>query len=329
MEKITILRDGRTASLAKRKHILNSRRSPLSTISLLLLLMLTLPAVTAIAIPAIPSFDLVDRNNEIIIHDSMPPPKAELVKRDTASTSTPQPFDTSLGNNFTSQGCLPFFQSFLNDATFIACSPMSLLLQTSSDFFSVQRDPTALNATLDASCNVNVTDCSQLMSSLNTKLRSASVCGPDLAKQNPIVSQAAAGFSAYDVMYKATCLRDATTNQYCFAEAAGNASAPTSIYTYYLPLGLNLPSQAKPACNTCLRDTMDIFAVAATQSGQLLANDYTGASQTVATQCGDTFVRLNIKVATNSANPGRAPGVASWFLIMALSLSAVLFHSLV
>ena len=41
----------------------------------------------------------------------------------------PTPFDTSLGNNFTSPSCPAFFQSFLSNATFQDCLPFSLLLQ--------------------------------------------------------------------------------------------------------------------------------------------------------------------------------------------------------
>jgi hypothetical protein len=46
-------------------------------------------------------------------------------------TALPQPFDSSLGNNFTSSSCPAFFRSFLNDATFKQCYPLSLLLQVS------------------------------------------------------------------------------------------------------------------------------------------------------------------------------------------------------
>ena len=41
----------------------------------------------------------------------------------------PQPFDTSLGNNFTTPGCPAFFKTFLGDKDFQTCYPFSLLLQ--------------------------------------------------------------------------------------------------------------------------------------------------------------------------------------------------------
>ena len=49
----------------------------------------------------------------------------------TSSTSLPSPFDTSLGNNFTTPSCPAFFESFLTNSTFQDCLPFSLLLQVS------------------------------------------------------------------------------------------------------------------------------------------------------------------------------------------------------
>jgi hypothetical protein len=44
----------------------------------------------------------------------------------------PQPFDTSLGNNFTSTACPTYFTKFLADSTFQSCYPFSLLIQVST-----------------------------------------------------------------------------------------------------------------------------------------------------------------------------------------------------
>ena len=52
-----------------------------------------------------------------------------LVESDpSAATELPAPFDTNLGNNFTSPSCPQFFDTFLNDAAFKGCLPLSLLL---------------------------------------------------------------------------------------------------------------------------------------------------------------------------------------------------------
>lgn len=44
------------------------------------------------------------------------------------NTALPAPFDSNLGNNFTSSSCPLFFNSFLNDPQLQACHPVSLLL---------------------------------------------------------------------------------------------------------------------------------------------------------------------------------------------------------
>lgn len=49
----------------------------------------------------------------------------------TGKGTLPQPFDTSLGNNFTSSACPAYFTKFLADSTFQTCYPFSLLLQVS------------------------------------------------------------------------------------------------------------------------------------------------------------------------------------------------------
>lgn len=50
---------------------------------------------------------------------------------DTRPATLPTPFDTSIGNNFTSSACPDYFKSFLNNQTFQECLPFSLLLQVS------------------------------------------------------------------------------------------------------------------------------------------------------------------------------------------------------
>lgn len=56
-----------------------------------------------------------------------------LTASQTAAADLPRPFDTSLGNNFTSTTCPVFFSSFLNNQTFKDCLPLSLLLQVRSE----------------------------------------------------------------------------------------------------------------------------------------------------------------------------------------------------
>lgn len=57
-----------------------------------------------------------------------------------ASDGLPRPFDTGLGNNFTTSSCPAFFRDFLSDDAFNECVPLSLLLQVSLDHLqSLQR----------------------------------------------------------------------------------------------------------------------------------------------------------------------------------------------
>jgi hypothetical protein len=54
------------------------------------------------------------------------------------ATSLPQPFDTTIGSNFTTgSGCPAFFNNFLGNSLFQTCYPFSLLLQVST--FSMLR----------------------------------------------------------------------------------------------------------------------------------------------------------------------------------------------
>lgn len=59
------------------------------------------------------------------------------VATQTGMASLPRPFDSSLGNNFTSTTCQPFFNHFLNNQTFKDCLPLSLLLQVSISYLQL------------------------------------------------------------------------------------------------------------------------------------------------------------------------------------------------
>ncbi|EMC94786.1 hypothetical protein BAUCODRAFT_56498, partial [Baudoinia panamericana UAMH 10762] len=201
----------------------------------------------------------------------------------------PHPFDSTLGNNFTASSCPNFFRGFLNNDTFTSCLPLSLLLQTSSGFFAAERSLVRLSQVLDATCNVNFTACSATMSWFAQQIQLQSNCGADLALQNPMVVQAFNGFLGYAPLYHAGCLTD-TTGSYCFADAVLNQSAPSGSYVYYLPLGVQLPAGTRPTCNTCLQNTMSIFASAASNKSVPLSEDYTAAAQQVDIDCGPNFV---------------------------------------
>jgi hypothetical protein len=130
------------------------------------------------------------------------------------TTVLPQPFDTTLGNNFTSNSCPQFFNRFLSDETFRSCYPFSLLLQTSHGFFEAEKNFFQTTVALEAGCSANYNVCNRLMQSLATELKTASACMSDYDAENQLVMQAYNGLIAYPVMYQAACMQD-DNGDYC------------------------------------------------------------------------------------------------------------------
>ena len=218
------------------------------------------------------------------------------------ASALPSPFDSSLGSNFTSQACPDFFDSFLSNTTFRACVPVSLLLQTSKSFFSAARSPEVMTETLNAACAASLPMCQPLMSYLASELISNSHCGADYQDQNPLVSQAYAGFVAYQAVYQATCLKSTETGNYCFADAITNQLNPSDSYPYYTAVGLNLPPASHPTCSKCLKDTMSIFAGYAKDTNQPLAKTYINTANEIDVGCGAGFANTNVPVGTMTSS---------------------------
>ncbi|EAT91752.1 hypothetical protein HBH56_010580 [Parastagonospora nodorum] len=202
----------------------------------------------------------------------------------------PEPFDTGLSNNLTNT-CAAFLQRMRGDASFRKCHPFSLLLQTSSGFFDASKSYLRITQTLDATCGVNASQCRQTMDSFARELQMASACKQDLDNDMPLVIQALNGLVAYPVAYSASCLRD-TEGSYCFANAVSNTSSPTDSYSYYLPVGQELPAGSRPTCNSCLQDAMAVFAQYANNATQPVSRTYAAASQQLTIGCGRSFVNV-------------------------------------
>lgn len=156
------------------------------------------------------------------------------------------------------------------------------------------------------------------MASWAQEIKRQDRCGPDLEMENPVVTQAYNGFVAYQPLYQAACLLDAD-GDYCFANAATNASAPTSSYIYYLPLGVELPGGSRPACTTCLQNTMAIFAEAAANSSQPVSEDYVGAAEQVQMTCGPTFVGASVQTSAAAASSATVSHALLGGLVILLS----------
>lgn len=251
--------------------------------------------------------------------DSSTAPTATL---DT-DTGLPLPFDTSLGSNFTETTCPDYFSKFLTDSTFLSCLPVSLLLQNSMSFFQAARSPSLLERTLDTSCSASLAVCSPLMDKFADDLIAQGNCQDDYLRQNPLVVQAHAGLKAYEPLYQATCLKDASTNKYCFVEAMESDTADNS-YPYYTAVGLTLPQASEPQCTACLKQTMEIFSGYAVQKEQPLSESYLGCAAQIDKGCGEDFANTEVKsiskVASTSDTSKLATTSGSGILLAALLL---------
>ena len=132
------------------------------------------------------------------------------------------------------------------------------------------------------------------MSNLAVELRDDANCGEDYSDENALVVQAYNGLVSYSTLYQAGCLKDSHGN-YCFANAITNTTSPSDPYPYFLPLGFALPGGSTPTCSSCLQQTMNIFAGAASNLSQPVSSDYNNAAIQIDEVCGPTFVNSTVK----------------------------------
>ncbi|KAF2427358.1 hypothetical protein EJ08DRAFT_593014 [Tothia fuscella] len=240
---------------------------------------------------------------------------ASVATASPKSTSLPQPFDTTIGSNFTTGSGCPKFFNFLSDAQFQQCYPFSLLLQTSHQFFEAQKSYVRTTIALDAGCNANFAKCNTYLSGLASKLLLKENCAADYAAQNPIVLQAYTGLITYQPMYQAGCLKDAK-GSYCFASAITMTNSSLSdAYPYYLPLGTDMPVGVRPTCGSCLRNTMSIFQSAASNTTQPASRTYMTAAEQVNVACGPDYVRASIDFKASGAG-GLRTNLSPWLAIL-------------
>lgn len=160
------------------------------------------------------------------------------------------------------------------------------------------------------------------MSNLAVAIQQDGNCGADYQMRNPLVLQAYTGFVAYQPSYHAGCLTDSNGN-YCFSNAVTNASAPSSSYVYYLPLGVSLPGGTQPTCDRCLQNTLSMFASYATNSSQPLSTDYTSAAEMIDMTCGPSFAASAVHTGAASTTFSVRTGLSA--ITAAAILSAFFF----
>ena len=185
--------------------------------------------------------------------------------------------------------------------------------------------PSTLNPVLKAACAVNTEQCNSIMNSYALKFKSDAGCGADYSLSNPNVLAAYDGLISYDSVYHATCLKDPSSGGYCFTDAATDNVDPGSIDLFYLPLGIGMPSTAQPRCNTCTKEILAGYAVAAANSSSLLSTDYGDAARQVNTYCGSNFVNVTVQSHVNGAASASRNGLSARSLgvsLLAAALSA-------
>lgn len=166
------------------------------------------------------------------------------------------------------------------------------------------------------------------MSALAVQIRNDANCGQDYADQNPLVMQAYNGLISYAPLYQAGCLKDDQGN-YCFANAVTNTSSPSDPFPYYLPLGFSLPGGSRPTCSSCLQQTMNIFAAAASNLSQPVSSDYNSAAVQIDQVCGPTFINSSVTPIQGSQQSNSAAGqlrrvtLSTLLLALATGLFAV------
>lgn len=135
----------------------------------------------------------------------------------------------------------------------------------------------------------------------------------------------------YEPVYRASCLKDPGTDEYCFVDAVTNSSSPADYALYFLPFGEVLPDHGKgPSCTPCLKASMRVFRDWARRDGQPLAGSYLPSAKVVNRYCGDGFADLNVtvgdqRVAATSGGGGVGRMGSGWwsFLIAAVGLVLV------
>jgi hypothetical protein len=266
-----------------------------------------------------------------------------LVATPLPTGELPTPFDLGFSNNITSS-CQSFMNNMLSNSTFKACLPFSLLLQVwltngrpflgylltftqqnSNSFFQAEKSVVRITQTLDYTCAADFATCSTAMAQYASNITTSAACETDLASENPLISYARLGLLAYQPLYRASCLKNPDTSSYCFADAITNSSNPANSYIYFLPLNTTLVGGSQPTCNTCLKQTMDVFEAATSDRKSALATDYVSAAMQVNVNCGPGFVNASLATAVSSgAQPSQPFSNVGLFALVVLVASWLL-----
>lgn len=235
----------------------------------------------------------------------------------------PTSFDT-MSINFANATCVSFFQNFLANSTIMNCHAVSLLLENSNSFFHTLSSAAATSRVLDIACSQPVSKCASIMNSLAEEMLQSDNCGPDYESDNSVVQATYRDLMAYEPMYRATCLTNPDTQNYCFVDAVTNTTTPDDYNVYFMPLGSTLRT-GNLTCNDCLQATMDVFAQWATVDGQSLDETYLPSARNVNKVCGVGFANTNVTVGSNRVTAGAGLTVPLPDIRVAVAMISLVF----
>jgi hypothetical protein len=232
-----------------------------------------------------------------------------ITASNTTTISMPTPYDT-LSYNFANTTCLTFYKNWRANTTITNCHAISLLLENSNAFFHTLSSASQTSYVLDTACAANVSSCNTIMANLAADLLDPSNCGEDYDAGNTVVQGTYRDLIAYEPMYRATCLTNPLTEDYCFVDAISNTTQPEDYNVYFMPLGNALGSGSKPSCGRCLAATMGLFAQWATVDGQPLVETYLASAGVVNAHCGVGFADTNVTVGSDVVGGSGRVGVS-------------------
>ncbi|KAJ5365431.1 hypothetical protein N7517_008317 [Penicillium concentricum] len=250
------------------------------------------------------------QSEELTGHQSPHAPEEIAVHRRTIVTASdtskgmPKAFDTLSYNFANASTCIDFFTNWRANTTISSCTPISLLIQNSNAFFHTLNSAPATSHILDTSCSANVTKCASIMTNLAIDLLKPENCGDDFKNGNSVVKGTYRDLVAYEPIYRATCLTNPSTQNYCFVDAVSNSTAPDDYDVYLMPLGTPLTVGDVPSCTKCLKATMDLFSEWARRDGQSLDVTYLPSARIVNTHCGEGFATTNVTVGSADVTAG-------------------------
>ncbi|KAJ4391618.1 hypothetical protein N0V93_005237 [Gnomoniopsis smithogilvyi] len=212
---------------------------------------------------------------------------------------------------------------------FQTCYPISLLLQGSNSFFEAEKSLVSISRVLDNACAANVTGCANYLANVASNLTKTENCGDDYDAGNPTVTEAYLGLISYQVVYSATCLKDDTSQSYCFGDAVTNTTNASQTYFYFLPLNSSLPGGVVPLCGTCLQDTMSIYHVATANRKQPIADTYASAAEMVDELCGADFANTTLAEAITTSGAFSTISQGPSMALLLTTLLAIAVNSLI